>query len=78
MTAVPRAVLDGIATVSAGDDEKARDLIRRWRVVLRESSERAERIRQQVAESRCSCEFPAAGSGERCSRCWGLAEEARA
>ena len=77
MTAVPRAVLDGIAAVSGGDDERARDLIRRWRRVLRETSEAADRIREQVAESRCACDFPAARSGERCSRCWRLVDGAR-
>jgi hypothetical protein len=76
VTAVPPALLAAVAEVSGGDDDKACDLIRRWRAALRESSERAERIRRQVAESRCRCEYPASGSGERCARCWGRVEEA--
>jgi hypothetical protein len=79
VTAISPHLLDAIVNATSGD-EAAKDLYRRWRAVLPELEERAQRIREEVRTAPCSCERAAEPLlWGRCPRCWGwvgTAEEA--
>jgi hypothetical protein len=64
-------LLAAILKVTNDDEPAAVGLARRWEATFEEAAGRAERIRRQVADSRCACIHPVAPAGGRCRRCCG-------